>query len=258
MSNKFVQGIVYIATGKKCLAEAHQNASISKTFTSLPFAIYTDLIHLVDDSIFDFKFQLHNISLSYRDKIPPLKSLFFDRTLFLDSDACLSFSPINLFDLLDTYDICASPSPVRNPPGWSDQNISPLYHELNTGVLLLKKSTRVHSLISDWLSLYDDLFLKYHQSWDQASFRSVLFKAINSNKLLFFTLPSECNLRTTKPWIAGRGSPVYVVHGRFELSELRGFFDYLNVDIDRFRTFSEWLQLFPLSSIRPRFDRTYN
>ena len=79
-----------------------------------------------------------------------------------------------------------------------------------------------------------------------------------NNNLRVSVLPPEANLRTTKPWIAGRGLPVSIVHGRFDYAEINPFISFLNSDIDRFRTWSEWLNTYPNSTIRPRFDRTFN
>lgn len=251
-------GVLYIASGLDYLSEAQSNAFYSKQFCDLPFAIFTDQIDSVDDRIFDYKFNLDSPAHSYRDKIYPLTLSPFEYTLFLDSDARLIHSPNDLFSLLQTYDICASKAPVRLPLGWIDSDVPLSFHEFNSGVILFRNTRIIHDFISDWLILYDKIKLQYNQSWDQATFRSTLFSFISTRFLKFFTLPCECNLRTTKPWIAGRGSPVYVIHGRFDNSESLDFISYLNSDIDKFRTFSDWIHSFPDSSIRPRFDRTYD
>ena len=155
-------------------------------------------------------------------------------------------------------DFAASHAPVRHPPGWSDSHIPSSFPEFNSGVMLLKRSNSTLKLIGTWLDLYDELFLKYKQVWDQASLRSAVWDCILKYKLGLAVLPPEYNLRTTKPWIAGRGLPVSVIHGRFPDSEVEAFVSYLNNDHDRFRTWVEWLTLFPHSFIKPRFDRTYS
>ena len=71
-------------------------------------------------------------------------------------------------------------------------------------------------------------------------------------------MPQEANLRLTKPWVAGRGLKVSVLHGRPPEDELDDFVQFLNDDFDRFRTWSEWLSLYPNSQIRPRHDRTFS
>ena len=111
--------------------------------------------------------------------------------------------------------------------------------------------------IQAWLKLYDLLSSQYSRSWDQASFRSVLWSHIKENNFLFLPLPEEANIRTPKPWTVGRGMPAFIVHGRIPECEAIAFFSYLNNDIDCFRTWSGWLNQYPESSIRPRYDRTF-
>ena len=249
-------GIIYIATGKKYLQEAISSVQLSsKYLDDFPICIITDLVEEAKHSkVFDLVVHHPSPSYSYRDNIEPLINLPFRYNLFLDSDAFFTFSPSEIFTYGLHSHVAASFAPVRHPPGWSDDSVPRIFAELNTGVLLLKRCRKVSRLISSWLSLYDTLNSEYSQQWDQASFRSVLWEFITKNKLRFLPLPPECNLRTPKPWIAGRGQPVYIVHGRLPYIELTSLEQYLNSNIDRFRTFAEWLSLYPDSFIRPRFD----
>lgn len=252
--------IIFIATGKRYLEEANLNASQSKSVcdSSISFVIYTDLVDQVDDSVFDYKFIIDEPSYSFRDKILPLVDSHFDQCLFLDSDATLIFSPNELFKLLEFSDLCCSAAPVRIPPGWCDSEVPRPFPEYNTGVILFNNTPNIKKFILQWLSLYDSIYQSCGQVWDQASFRSTLYKFMHYGLIKFFELPSECNLRTTKPWIAGRGLPVYVIHGRYKREEFFPFTEYLNSDIDKFRTFSHWCSINPNTTIRPRFDRTFN
>ena len=97
---------------------------------------------------------------------------------------------------------------------------------------------------------------KFSQDWDQASLRSVVWKFQRDRNLRLSILP-QVNLRLTKPWVAGRGLKVGVIHGRPPL-EIESFLEFLNADFDRFRTWAEWLSLHPNTQIRPRYDRTYS
>ena len=123
--------------------------------------------------------------------------------------------------------------------------------------MLLRRSQAVDDLMSAWLVLYDELLHACSQSWDQASFRSVLWNSLMRRSLRFLHLPPEANLRTTKPWFAGRGLPVYVIHGRFPIQEFESFVEFINGDVDCFRTWEQWVGMHPATSIRPRFDRTF-
>ncbi len=254
-----MRGILYIATGTRCCSEAILNAKrCRQTNPDLPIAIKTNLPdHPRLEGVFDSVIVCSNPNLSYRDKVSGLLSLPYDETLFLDSDACLIGSAADLFMMLNGSDLAAAHAPVRHPPGWSDPAVPSAFSELNTGVLLLRRSIVVDELMAAWLNLYDKLFQTYGQSWDQASFRSVLWSSLRCQNLRFLHLPPEANLRTTKPWFAGRGASVSIIHGRFLPDEYQPFVEFLNSDVDRFRTWDQWLELHPNTSIRPRFDRTF-
>ena len=231
------RGVFYIATGHQYLQEAIVSATRSRRFCGdIPIAISTDLVKEAKQScVFDVVLNHPEPLHSYRDKILPLLSLPFKNTLFLDTDACLSYDVAPLFEFLTRSHLAASLAPVRHPPGWSDLAVPRIFSELNTGVLLLRDSLKVSRLIRSWLSLYDQLFLQHNQAWDQASFRSVVWHAIETKRLKFLTFPPEVNLRTPKPWIAGRGQPVFVIHGR-PSEEYTPYLDYINSNIDRFRS----------------------
>ena len=254
-----VRGVLYIATGERCCSEAVISAQRCRlTNPDLPITIHTDLpdypgVGASFDSVIVFSCPKY----SHRDKVSGLTKLPYEQTLFLDTDACLIRPASDLFEILQCSDLAASHAPVRHPPGWSDVYVPSEFPELNTGVLVMRRSTVINHLISSWLVLYDELFASYGQSWDQASFRSVLWFYLKSHQLRFLHLPPEANLRTTKPWFAGRGLAVDVVHGRFSSDEFDPFVEFLNADVDCFRTWDQWLRLHPKTSIRPRFDRTF-
>ena len=255
-----MQGVLYVATGERCCAEALLNAQRCRRFNpNLHIAIQTDLPDYPElVNIFDTVTVLRSPCHSYRDKLSGLLHLPFEQTLFLDSDACL-ISPVDdLFELLKVSDLAVAHAPVRHPPGWSDHAVPVAFPELNTGVMLMLRSRVVEDLMAAWIALYDELLYTKRQSWDQASFRSVLWSALTRRNLRFLHLPPEANLRTTKPWFAGRGTKVFVVHGRFDSGEFQRFLDFLNNDVDRFRTWDQWVSLHPQTSIRPRFDRTFD
>ena len=253
------KGIVYIATGSRYRSEAASNLERSRPYLkSFRSCIYTDDTTDPNISSFDIILKHPCPSFGYRDKILPLLDLPFEYNLFLDSDAFLVYNSSDLFNLLDHFDFVASQAPVRHPPGWSDSSIPLTFPEFNSGVLLFKKGISCQRLVSSWIQLYDHLKSEFSQNWDQASLRSSVWSLMKSNDLNTFVLPPECNLRTTKPWIIGRGMPAYVIHGRVNSAELHPFISYLNDDINRFRYWTEWLQYYPESSIRPRHDRTFN
>lgn len=251
-------GIIYIASGEKYFREACLNASRGKLVApDLSFAILTDVKPTpLSDRVFDIHIRLDGCIHSYRDKILGLLVDVFKNFLFLDSDACLITPPYELLYALDNFDICACEAPVKHPPGWSSPSAPLYFPEYNSGAILCKTSPKTKALFQFWLDTYDSLYQSHNQSWDQASFRHCLWTYIRTESLKFFTLPSEFNLRTTKPWTASRGMPVYVIHGRFPNDEFHSFSSYLNNNIDCFRTWAHWISLNPDSLICPRHDNT--
>lgn len=252
-------GLLYIATGAKHSAEALNNVRLSSPhLLGLPSCLITDKIRGDEHLLFDIV-RLHDSPVfSYRDKISALVDLPFEVTLFIDTDAFLISSVESIFRMSSISDFSAAHAPVRHPPGWCDIDVPLFFPEFNSGVMLLRRSPFISLLIDNWLSTYDILYSRFQQRWDQASLRSALWQSLLKNQLRVSVLPPEANLRTTKPWIAGRGLPVSIVHGRFDSSEVKPLIQFLNSDIDRFRTWVDWLKLYPNSSIRPRFDRTYS
>ena len=184
---------------------------------------------------------------SYRDKIAALLSVPFRRTLFLDSDARLVAPAEPLFTLLQHHHLALAHAPVRRPIGHWDPAIPALFPEANSGVLLLCRGHQQRRLIRSWLHHYD----RIGQAWDQAALRQALWQRLGRG-LRLGVLPPEANLRTSKPWIAGRGLAVHVVHGRVPEPEWPTLLTYLNGDVQRFRSWREWLERHPDSAVRPQ------
>jgi len=246
------EGVLFVATGDRFLAEAAASAIASRPFLSgRPIVLVSDNPPAAHDlNVFDQVLEHPDPCRSYRDKIAPLLNLPFSLTLFLDTDARLTAPVEPLFATLGRAHLAAAHAPVRIPGGWEDECIPELFPEFNSGMLLLRRSFRTQLLIKRWLSLYDQLQMQFDQSWDQASLRSVVWNLQQGWGLRLVVLPAEANLRTTKPWIAGKGLAVHVVHGRVPHAEWPALLGYLNGNIDRFRSWSEWLQLHPDSLLR--------
>lgn len=253
-------GVYFVATSEKYLDEVIANVVLSRQyFEGLKIAVCTDLTKMAQNSnLFDFVFPHPSPVYSYRDKIHGLQLLPFSNTLFLDTDAKPCAPIITWLSSLPIFHLAASYAPVHFPPGWRDLAVPNIFPEVNSGVLFLKRTPIVLRFLNDWLIKYDSLYNELAQSWDQASLRSVLWNYITHHHLFFHLLPSEYNLRTTKPWILARGSEAKIIHGRFSHKEWKPFVEYLNHDIDKFREFSDWNYNYPDSDIRPRFDRTYS
>ena len=248
------RSILFVATGQVYLEEAATNAMASRVHAeNILFVVVTDHIDLaLSYGVFDLVLPRPDPRFTYRDKILPLLSLPTKYTLFLDTDARLLAPVSEVFKSLGRSHLAAAHAPVRRPDGWFDHTVPSVFPEFNSGVLLMRRSWRQRLLVRRWIQLYDVLASRYEQQWDQASLRSAVWHAVEHSGMRLSVLPPEANLRTTKPWIAGKGSPVYVVHGRVPPHEWSLFEDYLNGKVDRFRDWRRWLELYPESRIRPQ------
>ena len=252
--NRLPQGILYIATGEPHCCEAVASAKASRLYVEgKPIILITDCVSVAKASgVFDQVLHHPDPRYGYRDKISAMEELPFAETLFLDSDARLTAPVEALFEARGCADLAAVHAPVRLPVGWRDEEVPALFSEINSGVLLWKRSRKQRSLVRYWLRLYDRLQADTGQAWDQASLRSVLWLFVQEKRFRLAVLPAEANFRTTKPWVAGRGLPVHVLHGRVPEDESDDLLDYLNGNVDRFRTWSEWHQRYPQSKLRLR------
>jgi hypothetical protein len=245
------QGLLYVATGPAYLEEAAASARASRPFLDgrQVVVVCDHPQHAHQLGVFDRVLAHRDPRGSYRDKIPPLLRLPFARTLFLDSDARLTAPADGLFAALGQAHLAAAHAPVRRPDGWWDARVPDLFPELNSGVLLLRRSWRQRLLVQRWLRLYDQLAARCGQSWDQASLRSVVWCLQQRWGLRLALLPPEANLRTPKPWLAGEGLAVHVVHGRVPEAEWASLLAYLNGNPKCFRSWQEWQALHPQSAL---------
>ena len=243
------EGILYVATGVRYLEEAAQNARAGRSHVGgRPIAVMTDDVEAARElGCFDLCLPHPDPRRSYRDKIPPLIDPPFERTLFLDTDARIIAAVDELFAMVEYQDLLAAHAPVRCPSGWGDRTVPGNFSELNSGVLVLRRGARQKALVSRWLELYDEV----GQDWDQATLRSACWSHL-PNGLRIGILPPEANLRTTKPWVAGKGLSVTILHGRVPSEEWAPLVEYLNGDTDRFRTYDEWQRTRPETQVTTR------
>ncbi len=222
-----------MATGERHRREACEAvARIRPRLGGRPLLLVTDAPALVPDGLFDAVLSHPEPRGTYRDKIAPLLRLPFRRTLFLDTDVQLLEPLEDLFALLHHVELVGCHAPVRWCQ-WADPEVPEGFCELNSGVLGLRRSRRCRRLIRTWLATYDRAGVRF----DQASLRSALWHGCQRG-LRIWVLPPEYNLRTTKPWIAGKGLPVKIVHGRIPEAMRDPLAHYLNDNIEAFRASS--------------------
>lgn len=224
------EGVLFIATGARHRREACDAVQQCRPhLRGRPVILVTDAPASIPSGLFEQVLPHPRPRHSYRDKIEPLITPPFRRTLYLDTDAILIHPVCDLFALLEHLECLACHAPVRFH-GWKDPVVPDGFCEVNSGVIGLQRCPNSEDLIRHWLTRYDQIGVKE----DQASLRSSLWNAINRG-LKFYVLPTEYNIRTTKPWTVGRGNPARIIHGRLTPRQRWRLIAYLNGAEDRFK-----------------------
>jgi hypothetical protein len=205
-------GILYVASGDKYLREAEVSArSVKRAMPHLSIALVSDLQSR--EPGFDHQFPIRQVAHSFIDKIAALKQSPFQRTLFLDSDTNVLQPLGDIFTILDRFDIAAALEPARYL--YQLSGVPDSFPELNTGVILYRKSEAVFATIDRWLEFYQEENERKRRAgeptWhDQLSFT----RAIWQSALRLFILPPEWNYRAPFPqYVSG---PVKIFHGRLK------------------------------------------
>lgn len=202
------QGIVYVATGDKYVREAEISAiSAKRVMPDVQIALFT---HSVDNSnpVFNYVYRVENFRNNFSDKIEPLLSTPFRKSIFIDSDTFICEDISNIFTLLDRFDLAVAHAYDRRPV---KVPVPDCFCELNTGVIAFVKSPAMDELLKRWRIIYDEYFQSEARVvGDQAAFRKVLF----DSQVKFYILPPEYNMRPQFPAIAGRGEGIKILHVR--------------------------------------------
>lgn len=216
------EGLLFIATGAQHRQEAcHVVQNCRRHLKGRPVALITDAPAAVPHGLFDQVLGHPDPHHSYRDKIQPLIHPPFQRTLYLDTDAELIHPVCDLFAMLKSLEVLACHAPVRFH-GWKDRRIPEGFIEVNSGVIGIQRCSNTEALMRRWLVNYDRIGIQE----DQASLRSSLWDSLEQG-LKFYVLPTEYNIRTTKPWTVGRGNKARVLHGRLHPRQRRKLLAYL-------------------------------
>jgi hypothetical protein len=210
-------GVIYVATGERHVAEALVSARSLKThMPDLPVTLYTDrrLDRADADDVVAFAGD------GYLSRIPVLERSPYERTLFLDSDTYVSGDLAELFALLDEFDIALAHAPSRAI--YEVEGIPESFPEFNAGVILYRRSDGVRTAFRDWA----DRFASFHEQRDRGEIRwlrpegkrihmhdqGALRAALYKSGLRIATLPPEYNCRFTEPGFVD--GPVKILHGR--------------------------------------------
>ena len=217
------KGVIYVATGKRYIEEALKSAaSLKDKMPDLPVTIFSS--DPIDSHLFEKVVVIENPNYDHPglDKIECMLCSPYEHTLFLDSDTyiCDDFSEV--FSLLSQFDIAAAHAPLRLAPEYLDSGRSWIpykfnevpksYPEMNTGVVLYKKSPEIQLCFKEWLTLCQEKIKETGNNGkplhDQATFRPVLW----GSSLRTAVLTPEYNCRFIFPVVV-KGK-VKILHGR--------------------------------------------
>jgi hypothetical protein len=146
-----VNGIIYAATGASYFDEALRSARSSLRFNAVPHLICTDQsVDVREDGL-----QIRSYSPSgnpYADKIRCMIDSPFERTVYLDTDTYVLDQMVELFALLDRFDVAVSHAPGYR--GLSDPDVPRAFYEFNTGLVAFRAGQKTAALLADWLQTY--------------------------------------------------------------------------------------------------------
>ncbi|NEO52709.1 MAG: hypothetical protein F6K54_06225 [Okeania sp. SIO3B5] len=192
-------GVIYIATGEKFIREACESvASLKAKMPNLPVTIFAS--EDIKNSNFDQVIVIEKPDYNHVDKIKYMYASPYDYTLFLDTDTYISANFSEIFTLLDKFDMGVAHAPL-NIRGFVN-GVPESFQQLNTGVILYKKSPQLEKFFVKWLELYKP------PNADQPTFREVLY----NSKLRISTLAPEYNCRF--PFSGVISGTVKILHGR--------------------------------------------
>ena len=203
------RGILYAATGKKCLAEAIVSVkSVRRYMPEIATAIYTDYPEEAK-GYFDEVYNIQPNEITRLNKIDPLSQSPFDQTLYLDSDTYVCDDLTELFLLLDKFDLCIAHAPYRKN-AVNDRYIPEAFPQLNSGVMLYRKSHNTAIFFHKWRERFLLMLESHSKTEDQFSLREVIYES----ELRIYILPPEYNIRIPDLSFACANMKVKVIHGR--------------------------------------------
>lgn len=201
-------GVIYIATGEKYVAEACQSvASLKRKMPNRSVTLFAD--QPVQSQHFNHVILITNPQYSYIDKIQHIDQSLYENTLFLDTDTYICDVLDPLFSLLETFDLAVAHAPLRRQ---SSRKIPSSFQGFNTGVIGFKKSPKFSQFAAKWLLIHQKNLKRAISSrknlTDQKAFREAVFLS----DLRFVTLTPEYNCRFSFPGhLCGK---VKILHGR--------------------------------------------
>lgn len=207
------KGYLYIATGEKYIKEAIQSVqSLKKQNDKVHATLITDKhikAHEFDDIIIQNNVAREGWKEGLLFKVSGLLLTPYEKTFFVDTDTYFSDDCLELFELLDYYDLLIAHAPSDTSQIVIDnQEVFPGYYPYNTGVIVFNNNDAVKKLIKNWLTIYQEKFRIYR--YDQTPFMESLLYS----KVRVYVLQPVYNFRTPFLVPIPRSLKVKIFHGR--------------------------------------------
>lgn len=187
------RGVIYICHGEKYIKEGLISAeSVKKFCPDLQITFFCD--QEINSEFVDNTIPI--TPTCQRSKVDYIYESPYEETLFLDIDVIVDYPIDDMFEILKRFElgICHDLARKRLKyskvmPEYSD--IPYAFPEVNTGVIVFKKSQNTEKLFSLWKHYHK----KYRRScpWDQPSFRISLW----NSDVRYSVMPIEYNIRST-------------------------------------------------------------
>lgn len=218
-------GIIFVATGDTCRNEAQLALmTLGNSNPSLPVTIFTDkpeYFKIPEALSVSFEI-IKNPYFSFKDKIFGFQNTPYENTLFLDADTFITGSLIDLEPLFDRFDLATIQDPLCNskyPVADYEFTAPESFPEMNTGVVLFRKSEEMSRVLQQWQELYDSVPAFRN---DQGPFR----EAVYNSTLSLHVLPKNFNFM---PGLAGViEGPILIFHSPRAREFTSTFIDFIN------------------------------
>jgi len=195
-------------------------ASLRQAMPDLPITLFSQFP--VDSSLFERVVTIEPTSDGFYDKTRWIRESPYERTMVIDADTYVIESVPELFFLLDRFECAANHEEYVNTD-WLNHyprtDIPASFPELNTGILMLKRSEKMERVLEDWGNLYKAYLDEGtgRKINDQPFFRVALYRG--EARVATLTREYNCKFR-------GQGylnGPVKIIHGHVNFKADIGF-----------------------------------
>lgn len=181
------KGFLLAVTGPEYTTLAQQAAvTVAQHHPGIPIDLFTD--RDIEDPVFS---KIHKLEQhGSRPRFEALLRSRFERTIYLDSDLFVVAPILDVFDVLDKFDIAAAHDQRLNVDThtlvFHTKPIPTAFPQYNAGVLGIRKSKATDSFLKNWWEIFEGS----NSRIDQPILRELLY----DSDLHIATLPPQYNI----------------------------------------------------------------